>query len=299
MDICTKVTLRQHLLKSGKITLYFDYYLPIRNPKTNRMQRHEYLGIYLYGNPVNKVQRDFNQSMLEKGELLSRRRQELVINRQFCFIDHSQQKEDFLVYYEETTRKKSNTKWHISYKHFHVFTGGKCTFGDITVDFCNRFRDYLLSANQLKHTKKKLTRNAAAEYFSTFRPLLKKAYKEILLTENINDYLDYIEWEEAHRNFTNRTFPVLTFDSNCKRLIECGIIRDNKFIFVIEHLVIICSPVIYLIDIPSLAVQRDSLDWRPVGNHAFNQHGITGKSFYTFSIYEIARSNIVIVIATS
>ncbi len=31
------------------------------------MQRHEYLGIYLYGNPTNKVQRDFNQSMLEKG----------------------------------------------------------------------------------------------------------------------------------------------------------------------------------------------------------------------------------------
>ena len=45
MDICTKVTLRQRLLKSGKITLYFDYYPPIRNPKTNKMQRHEYLGI--------------------------------------------------------------------------------------------------------------------------------------------------------------------------------------------------------------------------------------------------------------
>ena len=78
MDICTKVALRQRLLESGKITLYFDYYPPIRNPKTNKMQRHEYLGIYLYGNPTNKVQRDFNQAMLEKGELLRCRRQEQV-----------------------------------------------------------------------------------------------------------------------------------------------------------------------------------------------------------------------------
>lgn len=100
MDICTKVALRQRLLDSGKITLYFDYYPPIRNPKTNKMQHHEYLGIYLYGNPTNKVQRDFNQAMLEKGELLRCRRQEQVINRQFGFIDHSQQKEDFLAYYE-------------------------------------------------------------------------------------------------------------------------------------------------------------------------------------------------------
>lgn len=204
MDICTKVALRQRLLESGKITLYFDYYPPIRNPKTNKMQRHEYLGIYLYGNPTNKVQRDFNQAMLEKGELLRCRRQEQVINRQFGFIDHSQQKEDFLAYYEEYAKRQSNTKWRISYKHFHIFTGGKCTFGDITLDLCNKFRDYLLNAKQLKHTKKKLSKNAASGYFSTFRALLKKAYKEKLLTENVNDFLEYIEWDDVVKEFLNQ-----------------------------------------------------------------------------------------------
>ena len=103
MDICTKVTLRQRLLPSGKITLYLDYYPAIRNPKTNKSQRHEYMGIYLYGNPTNRVQRDFNQTMLEKAEIIRCRRQEQVINRQFGFIDHTQQREDFLAYFEETT----------------------------------------------------------------------------------------------------------------------------------------------------------------------------------------------------
>ena len=89
MDICTKVTLRQRLLPSGKITLYLDYYPAIRNLKTNRSQRHEYMGIYLYGNPSNQVQRNFNKTMLEKAELIRCRRQEQVINRQFGFIDHT------------------------------------------------------------------------------------------------------------------------------------------------------------------------------------------------------------------
>lgn len=100
MDICTKVTLRQRLLPSGKTTLYLDYYPAIRNPKTNRSQRHEYMGIYLYGNPTNQVQRNFNKTMLEKAELIRCRRQEQVINRQFGFIDHTQQREDFLAYFE-------------------------------------------------------------------------------------------------------------------------------------------------------------------------------------------------------
>lgn len=148
MDICTKVTLRQRLLPSGKITLYLDYYPAIRNPKTNKSQRHEYMGIYLYGNPTNRVQRDFNQTMLEKAEII-RRRQEQVINRQFGFIDHTQQREDFLAYFEETTKKRYQ-KWEIVYLHFHKFTGGKCTFGEVTVDLCSRFREYLLNAKLLQ-----------------------------------------------------------------------------------------------------------------------------------------------------
>lgn len=215
MDICTKVTLRQRLLPSGKITLYLDYYPAIRNPKTNKSQRHEYMGIYLYGNPTNRVQREFNQTMLEKAEIIRCRRQEQVINRQFGFIDHSQQREDFLAYFEDVTKKRYQ-KWKIVYMHFHKFTGGKCTFGEVTVDLCTKFREYLLNASQLRHKKKKISRNSAAGYFSTFRALLKQAYKERLITENINDYLDYIEWEEVDREFLTQDELIQLAQTPCK-----------------------------------------------------------------------------------
>lgn len=215
MDICTKVTLRQRLLPSGKITLYLDYYPAIRNPKTNRSQRHEYMGIYLYGNPMNQVQRNFNKTILEKAELIRCRRQEQVINRQFGFIDHTQQREDFLTYFEGVCKKRYE-KWKIVFMHFRKFTGGKCTFGDVTVDLCTRFREYLLTAKQLKHTEKTVSRNTASGYFSTFRALLKQAYKERLITENINDYLEYIEWEDVVREFLTQEELIQLAQTPCK-----------------------------------------------------------------------------------
>lgn len=64
--------------------------------------------------------------------------------------------------------------------------------GEVTVDLCMKFREYLLNAHQLKCTNKKLAECSSRLLF-TFRALLKMAYKEKLLRENINDYLDYIE----------------------------------------------------------------------------------------------------------
>lgn len=47
----------------------------------------------------------------------------------------------------------------------------------------------------------KIATNSAAGYWSTFRALLKMAYKEGLLNENLNDHLESIDWEEPRINF--------------------------------------------------------------------------------------------------
>lgn len=48
-----KVTLRERLYeKTGHIALYLDYYPPIRNPKTMKQTRREYLGLYIYAKPT-------------------------------------------------------------------------------------------------------------------------------------------------------------------------------------------------------------------------------------------------------
>ena len=61
------------------------------------------------------------------------------------------------------------------------------------MELCKKFREYLLNANQLNRTKQKVSLNSAAGYYSPFRGLLKIAYRDKWLRENINDYLDKIE----------------------------------------------------------------------------------------------------------
>ena len=77
-------------------------------------------------------------------------------------------------------RKKTivNCKWQHVYKHFARFCNDKCRFDEINVDFCNRFREYLMTAPQTIHTEHKLHINSVAGYWSTFRAVLHTAYRE-------------------------------------------------------------------------------------------------------------------------
>lgn len=87
MNTCTKVFLRKKEISGDRISLYLDFYPPIRNPHTNRLSRRESLGIYLYGHPANAREREFNASMMEKAEAIRCRRFEQFLNEQFGFLD--------------------------------------------------------------------------------------------------------------------------------------------------------------------------------------------------------------------
>ncbi len=65
----TKVTLRQEKLRSGKLSLYLDYYPPIWNPHIKKMSRREFLGLYLFGNPKDKFELDYNEEILLKAQV--------------------------------------------------------------------------------------------------------------------------------------------------------------------------------------------------------------------------------------
>lgn len=87
------------------------------------------------------------------------------------------------------------------YQHFYNFVKGQCTFGEVNVDLCKKFREYLLNAKQLKHSNRPISLNSASGYYSTFRGLLKIAYRDKWLRENINDYLDKIEPQDVKKEY--------------------------------------------------------------------------------------------------
>lgn len=86
-----------------------------------------------------------------------------------------------------------NCSWASCYKHFKTFVGGKCTFAQINVDLCVKFREYLLKAPRFDTSAKALSVNTASGYYRKFRGLLAIALRDKLLQENINLYLDRID----------------------------------------------------------------------------------------------------------
>ncbi len=210
----TKVTLRQRLLNSGKISLYLDFYPPFKDPVTKKDIRHEYLGIYLVKNPKFAIEKEANKEKLHQAEAIRSQRELSIIRGQYEFLDKLTPKMDFLAYFRKKLESKDQ-KWIRVYDHFSNYCEGSCRIGDLTVPFCEGFREYLLNAKQLRDEEKDLSQNSAAGYWSTFRGCLKIAYHERLLKENLNDFLEPIAAVSGRREFLTLEEVRMLADTPC------------------------------------------------------------------------------------
>ena len=142
-NICKTVSLRTRKIKDGHmLSYYLDYYPGYRDESTMKVIRHESLGIYIYAKPKNQTEQKYNLNLMARAEAIRCRRFEAIVNERYDFFDKEKMKGDFLAYFKKLADKK-NSKWQHVYMHFRTFTQGKCTFGEINVDLCNRFREYL------------------------------------------------------------------------------------------------------------------------------------------------------------
>jgi integrase len=190
-QICKTVALRTRTMKNGMLSFYLDYYPGFRDHLSMKTIRHETIGIYIYENPRNNREKEYNKLMTEKAEAIRCRRFESIVNERYDFFDKTKMKGDFLAYFKTIARNK-NEKWDFVYAHFEKFVGGKCTFEEVDYDLCNRFRDYLMNAKSLG-TGHPLRQNSAAGYWATFRAFLNIAYRNKFIKENPNDYLEKIK----------------------------------------------------------------------------------------------------------
>ena len=80
------VNVRTAKMTKGRLSVYLDFYPAVRNPQTNKNTRREYLGFYIYENPTTQFQKEYNESILNRAELIRCRRQEQLINSEFGFL---------------------------------------------------------------------------------------------------------------------------------------------------------------------------------------------------------------------
>lgn len=165
-NICKTVNLYTRKIKGGKMLSFFlDYYPGYRDETTNKVLRHESLGIYIYAHPKTQREKDYNARLSEKAEALRCRRYEEIVNERYEFFDKNKLNGSFIDYFKKYAGKK-NSRYEQAFLHFNLFTGGKCTFAEITVELCNKFLEYLRTTHQVIHQKRKLHPNTIASYWS-------------------------------------------------------------------------------------------------------------------------------------
>lgn len=108
-NICKTVNLYTRKIKGGKMLSYFlDYYPGYRDETTNKVLRHESLGIYIYAHPKTQREKDYNARLSEKAEALRCRRYEEIINERYEFFDRNKLNGSFIDYFKKYAGKRTH-----------------------------------------------------------------------------------------------------------------------------------------------------------------------------------------------
>lgn len=202
----TTVYVRKRKGANGKMHLYLDYYPPVFNPITRVSRRHESLGIFVYEDPKNQMEKNYNDEMMKLAEAVRCKRSIAVMNNDLGFIEESFADKDFLEFFEYVSRHKDKS-WTFSRAYFSKFMNGKCRFKDLTIQLAEDYKMWLINGlyvdpkSEDKRKRKPLNNNTISKYYTIFRAVLRLAYRGKCIRENINEHLENIPLKKTRREF--------------------------------------------------------------------------------------------------
>jgi len=197
-----KVSIRKRLIAKNRYSLYLDYYPPIVNPSTKKLQRWEYLKLFIYGRPSNKIERLHNKETTQLSEWILLNRQLDVQNKRYGFLTESNRDGSFINYFKKYTAKRQKSdsdNMAMAFRYFEEFVSKGLKFCDLDESVCDAFRSYLLDSPGISLRNKPITRNTAANYFAKFRSALREAFSKGLITEDLYVLVKPIKVNETHR----------------------------------------------------------------------------------------------------
>jgi integrase len=214
------VHLRKKKIANGKQSLYLDFYPPIKG-SDGKFTRREYLNRYVYEKPKTQEQKLHNKENLIFAEGLKNKREKDILNEQDGIFNSQNKKRDFIEFFLGLCEKRKESdgnygNWLSALHYLKSFTGGKCKMGELTEDFCNKFKEYLLQANRLNTVKGlRLSQNSALSYFNKFRCAINEAFDARLLNENPLRHIKGIQQKESKREFLTQEELQLLSQTEC------------------------------------------------------------------------------------
>ncbi len=216
-----KVTLRKRTLKTGRISLYLDFYPPIVHPVTGNITRWEYLKLFLYNPARDEVEKRQNKDIETIARSIAANRHLDRIAGKFG-MKRSSQFDDFLPFYENQASKwagnpNTHGSWVASFKTFSIFCKGQCNYGDLTPQFLNDYKEFLLKkATRINSPNMRITTNSSYTYFNKLRACVRDAFGAGLLLSNSFDAVKGITQPETYREFLTKEELILLYKSPCE-----------------------------------------------------------------------------------
>jgi len=197
-----RVTIRKRTLKNGRESLMLDYAPPLKNPKNGKPQRFEFLDLFIYGKPANRLERQHNSETKTLAENIRAQRQLDIQNRKYGFKSDRDRSGNFVEYFKAFTRsKQKSTSDNIamSYRYFVEFIGYDLTFYETDEFLITDYKNFLLSGPGISRRGTPIKRNTAVNYFAKLRTCLQRAYKQKLITDDLYNMVDAISPKETNR----------------------------------------------------------------------------------------------------
>lgn len=204
--MATKVSLRQKAISGNRQSLYLDFYPPIPHPETGEPTRREFLGLYLFDKPKNKLDKQINNETKQLAENIRAKRQIEIQAGDYGFLITKKKAEtDFVQYFKQIVETKTGSNkyvWQAAFYFLEMFTGGKLSLSKLNENFCNKFKEYLLTAKRKKGIRiEQITQSSARSYYSKFKAALKQAYKKGLIEIDLSTRIDGISEPEVQREY--------------------------------------------------------------------------------------------------
>ncbi|MBP2833809.1 site-specific integrase [Aquimarina sp. U1-2] len=187
-----KLHLRKKRLKSGKTSLYIEYYKGHKldaKGKTKHIRDFEYLELYLITDPKTASEKKKNKEQLQLAEQILAIRKAEVYQGKYKIQNNTLGKTRFLDFYEQKKEERYQTKgnydnWDAAQKHIERYCSPTFTFNDVDVDFIKGFKKHLDTVAVTK-SKTKLSQNTKHTYFNKFKAAMRAAFDEGYLKENL------------------------------------------------------------------------------------------------------------------
>jgi|GEM_PF-1209430 len=180
-----KINLKKKKLKSGKFSLYIEYYNG-SSIDQNGLQKHnrefEYLKLYLYQDPSSQKEKKENKETLELAENILAIKRSDYIQGKYSIKNTKKGRLSFLTYFEslmeERLAQKNNyDNWDAAFKHLKRYCSPNITFDDVDEDFIRGFKRFI-EFEALTKSKTLLSQNSKYTYFNKFKAAIRQAYED-------------------------------------------------------------------------------------------------------------------------